>query len=270
MEIPEVVFSDLKLVTCERRGGVGVIILNRPQALNALSKAMMEDVATAFARWNQPEESCGCIVLTGSGRAFAAGADISEFKELTPHVLLLRDPILRWEAISSSQIPVIAAVNGLALGGGCEIAMMCDIIVASERAQFAQPEVKLGVIPGAGGTQRLARTVGKSLAMELCLTGRSMSAQEALQRGLVSHVFPHADLMPEALRLAAQVAAIPKPVLLLCKQAVNAAYETTLQNGIALERAAYHTAYALPERTEGMQAFVEKRKPNWSNLRSSL
>eukprot|EP00808_Paulinella_micropora_P016572 g67152.t1 len=261
-----ITIPSFKFIICRQQGRVGVIQLNRPKALNALCRGMMEEVRVALALFQQADASCGCIILTGCDRAFAAGADITELADQDAASFLKHDPISVWEEISSCVIPIVAAVNGFALGGGCEIAMMCDIILASAEAKFGQPEIKLGTIPGAGGTQRLTRAVGKSLAMDLILTGRVMPAQEALQRGLVSHVYPADQLMDEALKLASQIASQPKAAAILCKRSVNRAYETTLENGVRWERDAFHASFALPDRKEGMKAFLEKRKPLWSHL----
>jgi len=206
------------------------------------------------------------VVLTASGsKAFAAGADIKEMLGRSLADQVLRDNIGPWEVLSKSKLPLIAAVNGLALGGGCEIAMMCDIIIASENAKFGQPEIKIGTIPGAGGTQRLTRTIGKSKAMEMVLTGNMISAQDAERWGLVSKVVPQEQLLSEALKLANQIASLSKPVVSLCKESVNSALETPLSEGIRIERKIFHSTFGLKDRTEGMKAFAEKREPKWTH-----
>jgi enoyl-CoA hydratase len=207
----------------------------------------------------------GCVVLTGSEKAFAAGADIKEMREKNFAEALLEDFLGRWDAVARARKPIIAAVSGFALGGGCELAMMCDFILASETAQFGQPEIKLGVIPGAGGTQRLTRAVGKAKAMDLCLTGRLMSAEEAERAGLVARVLPTAELLPDALKTAQRIAAMSTPAVLSVKEAVNRAFETSLSEGIRFERRAFHALFSTLDQKEGMAAFVEKRPPNFKN-----
>lgn len=252
----------LKWVKCEKQGRIGIVTLNRPEALNALNDPLVADIGAAFAHFNA-DPTCSVIVLTGAGKAFAAGADIKEMANKTYYEMSTVDKIAPWDQLAKSKIPTIAAVNGVALGGGCEIAMMCDIMIASENAKFGQPEIKIGTIPGAGGTQRLTRAVGKSKAMELCLTGNMISAQEALQFGLVARVVPADQLMPTALKLAEQIAANSLPILKLCKESVNAAYETTLQQGVHMERRLFHSTFALADQKEGMSAFIAKKPPQF-------
>ncbi len=237
---------------------VGLIRLNRPQALNALNSALIDEVNTALMAF-EADPQVGCIVLTGSEKAFAAGADIKEMQPKTYLDAYLEDFITSWEQVTRARKPIIAAVSGFALGGGCELAMMCDFILASDTAKFGQPEIRLGVIPGAGGTQRLTRYIGKAKAMEMCLSGRMMDAAEAERAGLVSRVIPAADLLAEALKTAAQIAAMPLPVALLAKECVNRAYETTLAEGIRFERRVFHSLFGTADQKEGMAAFVEKR-----------
>jgi enoyl-CoA hydratase len=255
--------SEEKQALAEKQGRVYVIRLNRPKALNALCQQLHQDLGEALQQ-AQADPECGCVVITGVGRAFAAGADITEFLSIgLADNVLSEFPNAIWEQLNDFALPTIAAVNGLALGGGCELAMMCDIILASEKAIFGQPEIKLGLIPGAGGTQRLTRIVGKSKAMELCLTGDNMTAQQAKEYNLVSDVFPHEELLPKAIELANRIAANSRPVTMLCKEAVKNAYETTLSTGIRFERKAFQTIFGLEDKVEGTKAFVEKRKPEW-------
>jgi len=252
-------------ILVETRGKVGLITLNRPQALNALCAALTEDLARALDDF-EANDDVGCIVLTGSEKAFAAGADIKEMKDKTYMQAYREDFITRgWERLAQARKPVIAAVAGYALGGGCEIAMMCDFILAADSAKFGQPEITLGIIPGAGGTQRLTRFVGKSKAMELCLTGRMMDAEEAERCGLVARVVPADRLLEEALSTAEKIASMSQPIVALAKESVNRAYETTLAEGIRFERRLFHSTFATEDQKEGMAAFVEKRKPTWKN-----
>jgi enoyl-CoA hydratase len=251
-------------ILVEQQGRVGVITLNRPKALNALSDQLMSEVGQAIQVY-EATENVGCIVLTGAGKAFAAGADIKEMVGKTYYEASTVDKIAPWEAISRARIPIVAAVNGFALGGGCEIAMMCDIIFASQKAKFGQPEITIGTIPGAGGTQRLTRAIGKSKAMEMCLTGRMCSAEEMERAGLVSAVLPHDELLPHAMKTAAKIASLSKPIVVLCKEAVSAAYETGLAQGVRTERRLFHSTFALADRKEGMSAFQDKRKPEWQH-----
>ena len=252
-------------ILVETRDGVGVITLDRPQALNALCAALIDELAQALDAF-EADDGIGCILLTGSKKAFAAGADIKEMQDKTFMQVYLEDFITKgWERLAETRKPVIAAVAGYALGGGCEIAMMCDMIIAADNAMFGQPEITLGTIPGSGGTQRLTRSVGKAKAMDLCLTGRMMDAEEAERAGLVARVVPAAKLMDEAMKAAAKVASLSRPAVFMAKEAVNRAYETTLAEGIRFERRMFHASFAMEDRKEGMEAFVEKRKPAWKN-----
>jgi enoyl-CoA hydratase len=251
-------------VIVETHGAVGLIKLNRPQALNALSAALMEDLDAALETF-EADPAIGAIVLTGSEKAFAAGADIKEMQDKTFADAFLGDFVSKWERLTRVRKPVIAAVAGFALGGGCEIAMMCDFILAAEDAKFGQPEIKLGVIPGSGGTQRLTRAVGKSKAMEMILTGRMMDATEAERSGLVSRVVPAASLIEEALKVAGSIAALSRPAVFAAKEAVNRAYETTLAEGVKFERRIFHSLFATEDQKEGMRAFAEKRPARFKN-----
>jgi enoyl-CoA hydratase len=251
-------------VIVETHGAVGLIRLNRPQALNALSAALMEDLDAALEAF-EADPAIGAIVLTGSEKAFAAGADIKEMQDKTFADAFLGDFVSKWERLTRVRKPVVAAVAGFALGGGCEIAMMCDFILAADNAKFGQPEIKLGVIPGAGGTQRLTRAVGKAKAMEMILTGRMMDAMEAERSGLVSRVVPAASLIEEALKVAASIAALSRPAVFAAKEAVNRAYETTLAEGVKFERRIFHSLFATEDQKEGMRAFAEKREAKFKN-----
>ncbi|MBX3493922.1 MAG: enoyl-CoA hydratase [Parvibaculum sp.] len=252
-------------ILVEKKGAVGLITLNRPDALNALNKALMDELTAALDAW-EVDDDIHCIVLTGSAKAFAAGADIKEMQPKSYMDVYKEDFITaNWERVTRCRKPVIAAVAGYALGGGCELAMMCDFIIAAETAKFGQPEIKLGVMPGAGGTQRLTRFVGKSKAMEMSLTGRMMDADEAERAGLVSRVVPADDLLDEALKTAATVAAMSLPIAMMTKESVNRAYETTLSEGVRFERRLFHSMFATDDQTEGMAAFVEKRQPQFRN-----
>jgi enoyl-CoA hydratase len=241
----------------------GLLQINRPQQLNALNAAVMEELALALAQFDR-DEQVGCLVITGNQRAFAAGADIKEMVDATAVEMLQRDSIGRWDRIRKIKKPVIAAVSGFCLGGGCELAMACDLIVASESAQFGQPEINLGVIPGAGGTQRLTRALGKSKAMELILTGRYLSAREAEHFGLAARVVPVEVYLDEALKLANEIAARPPIAVRVAKEAINKAYETSLSEGLEFERRLFYFLFATDDQKEGMRAFVEKRKAEWS------
>jgi enoyl-CoA hydratase len=251
-------------VLFEKRGKVGLIALNRPQALNAINVQLISEL-------NQILDACeadpgiGAMVLTGSEKAFAAGADIKEMKDKTFGDVILNDFIGPWERLSRCRKPVIAAVSGFALGGGCEIAMMCDFIIASETARFGQPEILLGVIPGSGGTQRLAHFVGKSKAMDLCLTGRQMDAAEAERCGLVARVVPASELLNEAMKAAEKIASFSLPSVMTAKEAVNRAFETTLSEGIRFERRVFLSLFATEDQKEGMAAFAEKRPAQFKN-----
>jgi enoyl-CoA hydratase len=252
-------------ILVETRGRVGLITLNRPKALNALNAALIADLGQALDTFEANDE-IGAIVLTGSERAFAAGADIKEMAGKSYMDVYLADFITRgWERITTCRKPIVAAVAGHALGGGCEVAMMCDFIIAAENAKFGQPEISIGTIPGAGGTQRLPRYVGKSKAMEMCLTGRIMDAAEAERSGLVSRVVPAADLLPEALKAAEKIASMSRPLAMMVKDAVNRAYETTLAEGVRFERRLFHATFATEDQKEGMAAFVEKRQPQFKH-----
>lgn len=248
-------------ILVETRGRVGLITLNRPKALNALSTPLIRDLGAALDAF-EGDDGIGAVVITGSEKAFAAGADIKEMKDKSYMEAYLADFITDgWERITTCRKPIIAAVAGFALGGGCEVAMMCDFILAAETAKFGQPEITLGTIPGAGGSQRLTRVVGKSKAMEMCLTGRMMDAAEAERSGLVSRIVPAAELVEEAVKTAQRIAEMSLPVAMLAKEAVNRAYETTLSEGIRFERRLFHSTFALLDQKEGMSAFTEKRKP---------
>jgi enoyl-CoA hydratase/cyclohex-1-ene-1-carboxyl-CoA hydratase len=249
------------VVLSEVRGRVGIITLNRPEAMNALNDAVMNGLRDALNAF-EADANIGCVVLTGSAKVFAAGADIVAMQNMDYAEAYSSDFITRnWERLRTFRKPVIAAVAGFALGGGCELAMMCDMVFAAETARFGQPEIKIGTIPGAGGTQRLPRAVGKALAMDLCLTGRLMDAQEALRAGLVSRVLPPEELLDTAIRTAEKVAAFSLPALMMMKESVNRAYESSLSEGILFERRSLHATFALADQKEGMKAFVEKREP---------
>merc|ERR1712070_642268 len=254
----------LENVKSERHGRVAVLTLTREKALNALCDALVADLNVCLNAC-VADGNIGCIVLTGAGRAFAAGADIKEMADKDFVQMTTVDKFAAWEGVSQCPLPVIAAVNGFAFGGGCEVAMMCDIIIASEKAIFGQPEIKLGIIPGAGGTQRLIRAVGKSKAMELVLTGNNMSAVDAERAGLVSKVVPHEELMTQALKMATTIASMGKPSVMLGKEAVNAAYESTLKQGLRHEKKIFYSLFATKDQKEGMAAFQEKRKANFTH-----
>lgn len=247
----------------EVRERVALITLDRPAALNALNARLVEELGTAL-RGFDADPAIGCIVVTGSEKAFAAGADLKEMAGKDYAQVHIEDFITDdWEVLARTRTPTIAAVSGHALGGGCELAMMADILIAADTARFGQPEITVGTIPGAGGTQRLTRAVGKAKAMELCLTGRTMDAEEAERAGLVAFVVPAAELLDKALATAASIAGKSLPLALHCKDAVNRAFETTLEEGLRYERRVFHATFALEDRAEGMGAFVEKRKPRW-------
>ncbi|MGR7995907.1 enoyl-CoA hydratase [Xanthobacter sp. ZOL 2024] len=245
-------------ILVETHERVGLIRLNRPKALNALNGQIISEINAALDAF-EADKGIGCIVITGSEKAFAAGADIKEMHDLTYPESYDSDFITSWERVSRARKPVIAAVAGFALGGGCELAMMCDFILAADTAKFGQPEIKLGVMPGAGGTQRLTRFVGKSKAMEMCLTGRFMDAQEAERAGLVSRIVPAAELVDEALKVAKTIADMSITVAMQTKESVNRAYETTLAEGVRFERRVFQALFAVPAQKEGMTAFIEKR-----------
>jgi enoyl-CoA hydratase len=250
---------DQPLVLRHTDGPVATLTLNRPQALNALSPELIDELVAALEACDA-DEGVRCIVLTGGPRAFAAGADIKAMAEASPVDMLRGRSIERWARVAATRKPLVAAVSGYALGGGCELAMMCDMIVASETAQFGQPEINIGIIPGAGGTQRLTRALGPYRAMELVLTGATLSAREALAHGLVNRVVPVEALLPEALRLARQVAEKPPLAAQLAKEAVRAAAETTLREGLAIELRNFYLLFATEDQKEGMRAFIEKRR----------
>ncbi|MDK9722884.1 MAG: enoyl-CoA hydratase [Rhodospirillales bacterium] len=246
-------------IIVETKGRVGLITLNRPKAMNALSTPLMQELGRAVDAF-EADAGIGCIVLTGSEKAFAAGADIKEMAPKNYMDVYLEDFITSdWERVSRCRKPVIAAVAGYALGGGCELAMMCDFILAADNAKFGQPEIALGIIPGAGGTQRLTRAIGKSKAMEMVLTGRNMDAAEAERAGLVSRVLPLAELQDEALKVAERIASMSLPSALMAKECVNRAQETTLAEGVRFERRLFHSLFATQDQKEGMSAFAEKR-----------
>ena len=250
-------------IIVETHGRVGLIRLNRPQALNALCDELMGELGTQLMAFDA-DDAIGCIVITGSEKAFAAGADIKEMQPRTFPAVALDDFIgKRWETVLRITKPVIAAVAGFALGGGCELAMMCDMIIAADTARFGQPEINLGVIPGAGGSQRLTRAVGKSKAMDMCLTGRMMDAAEAERANLVSRVFPAADMLAEALKIAQKIADQSSVAAAFAKQAVNRAFDTTLTEGVRAERTLFLSLFGTPDQREGMAAFVEKRRASF-------
>jgi enoyl-CoA hydratase len=251
-------------IEVETHGRVGLVRLNRPQALNALNALLISELDRALTGFEK-NDGIGCVVVTGSEKAFAAGADIKEMKDKSFTDAFLSDFIGRWDTVGRVRKPIIAAVAGFALGGGCELAMMCDFILAADTAQFGQPEIRIGVIPGAGGTQRLTRAIGKAKAMDLVLTGRMMGAEEAERAGLVARVVPAADLLAEALKAGAAIAAMSLPAALMAKEAVNAAFETTLAEGVRYERRLFYSLFATEDQKEGMAAFVEKRKPSFRN-----
>ncbi|MBX2867890.1 MAG: enoyl-CoA hydratase [Acidiferrobacterales bacterium] len=252
-------------IISEKRDNVGLITLNRPKAMNALSSALMIELGTAVRDMDQDPE-LGAIVITGNDKAFAAGADIVEMKDKTFMEAYKQDFITdNWEEVSRCRKPVIAAVNGYALGGGCELAMMCDFILAGDSAQFGQPEINLAIIPGAGGTQRLTRAIGKAKAMDLCLTGRMMDAEEAERAGLVARIIPAENLLEEAIKTAGKIAAKSLPSVLICKESVNRAFESSLSEGLLFERRHFHALFATEDQKEGMSAFAEKRKPSWKH-----
>jgi enoyl-CoA hydratase len=248
-------------IIAENKGAVALITLNRPKALNALNAQLARELGQALHAADE-DPAIGCIVLTGSEKAFAAGADIKEMRGKTFQDVYLEDFITKeWEEVSKIRKPIIAAVAGFALGGGCEVAMMCDFIIAADTAKFGQPEINLGIMPGAGGTQRLTRFAGKSKAMDMCLTGRMMDAAEAERSGLVSRIVPVDKLMEEALAAAEKIAAMSRPAAAMAKEAINRAFETPLSEGMNVERNLFHATFALEDRSEGMAAFIEKRKP---------
>jgi len=251
-------------ILTEKRGKVGLLTLNRPKQLNALCDGLIAEINSALKQFQEDSE-VGAIVITGSERAFAAGADIKEMQPKEFHECYKTDMLSQWNEVTKCRKPTIAAVNGFALGGGCEFAMMCDIIIAGDKAVFGQPEIKLGTIPGCGGTQRLIRAIGKSKAMELILTGNQLSAVDAEKAGLVSRVVPAGELVEEALKTANTIASYSQPVVQLAKEAINASNEMTLQEGNHFERRLFHSTFAFHDQKEGMSAFAEKRAPVWQN-----
>jgi enoyl-CoA hydratase len=251
-------------ILVETRGRVGLITLNRPSALNALNSALVSELSQALDAY-EADEGIGCIVITGSAKAFAAGADIKEMQSKSYMDVYKEDFISAWERVTRCRKPVIAAVAGFALGGGCELAMMCDFVIAADTAKFGQPEIKLGVMPGSGGTQRLTRFVGKAKAMEMCLTGRMMDAAEAERSGLVSRVVPADKLLEDAIKTAETIAGMSLPAVMMTKESVNRAYETTLSEGVRFERRVFHSMFALEDQKEGMAAFAEKRPPKFKH-----
>jgi enoyl-CoA hydratase len=251
-------------ILVEQRGRVGLIRLHRPQALNALNARLNDELGHAVAAFDADAE-IGCMLLTGSDKAFAAGADIKEMAAKSAVEVFMGDFTGGWDAVARARKPVVAAVAGFALGGGCELAMQCDLIIAADTAKFGQPEIKLGIIPGIGGTQRLPRAVGKAKAMDLILTGRMMDAAEAERAGLVARVVPAASLMEEACKIAETIAAMSLPALIAAKEAVNRAFESPLAEGFRFERRVFATLFATADQKEGMAAFVEKRPPKFTN-----
>jgi len=254
-----------EFILTEVKGRVALITLNRPKQLNALAPKLMQELGAAMYGFDA-DDGVGAILITGNEKAFAAGADIGAMKDFDFQHAFKSNYITRdWEHIRNVRKPVIAAVAGYALGGGCELAMMCDIVIAAESAKFGQPEINLGVLPGSGGTQRLPRAVGKAKAMDLCLTARMMDAAEAERAGLVSRVVPNEKLMEEAMAVAEKIASCSLPVVMMIKESVNRAYESTLSEGVLFERRLFHAAFALDDQKEGMAAFVEKRKPRFKH-----
>ena len=251
-------------IIVETRGKVGLIRLNRPQALNALNRALMTDLTHALNAF-EADPNVGCIVITGSDKAFAAGADIKEMAEKTFAEAYLGDFAANWDRAATVRKPVIAAVAGFALGGGCELAMQCDILIAADNAKFGQPEIKLGVIPGIGGTQRFTRAVGKAKAMDIMLTGRMMDVNEAERAGLVARIVPLANLLDEAIKTAETIASMSRPSVLAAKEAVNVAFETSLAEGVRFERRVFHAMFATADQKEGMAAFIAKRPAKFEN-----
>jgi enoyl-CoA hydratase len=257
--------SSYQNIFVERRGAIGIVTLNRPSALNALNAALISELGSALDDL-EGDTAIAAIVLTGCEKAFAAGADVKEMVAKSYPEIYLEDFITRgWERVGQCRKPVIAAVAGFALGGGCEIAMMCDIVIAADTARFGQPEITLGTMPGAGGTQRLTRFVGKPKAMDLCLTGRMMDAVEAERAGLISRIVPAAELLSEAVTIAERIAAMSRPITMMVKESVNRAYETTLAEGVRFERRLFHSTFGTEDQKEGMAAFIEKRKPAFRN-----
>ena len=251
-------------IIVETRGKIGIIRLSRPQALNALNAALIAELTQAVQAF-EAHAGIACMIVTGSEKAFAAGADIKEMAEKSYMDAFMGDFAADWDALSRARKPTVAAVAGFALGGGCELAMMCDMVIAADTARFGQPEIKLGVIPGIGGTQRLTRAVGKAKAMDLCLTGRMMDAAEAERAGLVARVVPAASLMNEAMKVAETIASMSLPALMIAKESLNRAFETTLAEGMKFERRVFHSLFATADQKEGMAAFVAKRPAKFEN-----
>ncbi|KOV29121.1 enoyl-CoA hydratase [Streptomyces sp. XY431] len=251
-------------IRVERHDRVGLITLDRPKALNALNTRLMNEVVEAAQEFDR-DRAVGAVVVTGSDRAFAAGADIKEMQSLDFVDAYLGDWFAAWDRFGALRKPVVAAVAGYALGGGCELAMLCDVLIAADTAKFGQPEIKLGVIPGIGGSQRLTRAIGKAKAMELCLTGRTLDAEEAERAGLVSRIVPADRLLAEALATAATIAAMSAPAAIMMKESVNRAFETTLAEGVRFERRLFHATFATADQKEGMTAFTEKRPPEFKH-----
>jgi len=251
-------------IVVETKGRVGIIRLNRPQALNALNKALIAELTQAIEAFDG-DDKIGCMLITGSDKAFAAGADIKEMADKPFIEAYLGDFVSNWDAVAHARKPIVAAVAGFALGGGCELALQSDVVIAADNAKFGQPEIKLGVIPGIGGTQRLTHAVGKAKAMDLILTGRMMDAAEAEKSGLVARVVPAANLMDEAMKIADTIANMSLPSVLAAKEAVNRAFESGLSEGVVFERRIFHALFATEDQKEGMKAFVEKRTPKWKN-----
>jgi enoyl-CoA hydratase len=256
--------ADYNTILVERRERVAVITLNRPEALNALNLEMMNEVTSACINLDG-DRDVGCIVITGSAKSFAAGADIKEMEPHSYQDMYEADWFAGWDALTGVRTPMIAAVAGYALGGGCELAMLCDTIIAADTAKFGQPEVRLSVMPGIGGSQRLTRLVGKSKAMDLCLTGRTMDAQEAERAGLVARLVPAADLFEEAIAMAVTIASMSKPVTMMITESIDRAYETSLTEGVRFERRLFHATFATNDQKEGMSAFIGKRPPQFTH-----
>lgn len=256
--------TGFETILLERKDKVGLITLNRPKALNALNAQVLDDVVAALDELERDDE-IGAVVITGSDRAFAAGADIKEMQPKSYMDMFMDDYFARWERLAQFRKPTIAAVGGYALGGGCELAMICDLLIAADTAKFGQPEIKLGVIPGIGGSQRLTRAIGKAKAMDLVLTGRNMDAEEAERAGLVSRIVPAAELLDTALEAATTIASMSLPVAMIAKEAVNRSFETTLSEGLRFERRVFHSLFATADQKEGMAAFVDKRTAEFTN-----
>ncbi|MGB3373400.1 MAG: enoyl-CoA hydratase [Rhodococcus sp. (in: high G+C Gram-positive bacteria)] len=256
--------SEYNTILLERRGRVGIITLNRPKALNALNSELMREVVAVVEDLDR-DEGIGAILITGSEKAFAAGADIKEMQPKSYMDVYLDDFFTAWDRLSAARTPIVAAVAGYALGGGCELAMLCDVLIAADNAVFGQPEIKLGVIPGIGGSQRLTRAVGKAKAMEMCLTGRNMKVEEAERAGLVSRIVPVADLLDDAIATATTIAEMSLPIAMMAKDAVNRSFESSLAEGVRFERRLFHSTFATEDQKEGMAAFVEKRQAKFVN-----